>query len=549
VERKTLPVRAQGILNAQGGLKVPAPILIAGQWRAACSAGSFRAENPATAKPLAEEYPISTWDDCEAALEAATAAFQALRALPADRIVRFLETYAVAIEARADELAAIAHAETALPILPRLKDIELARTTDQLRQAATAAREGSWALPTIDTKHNLRSCYAAIGPVCVFGPNNFPFAYESIAGGDFAAAIAVGNSVIAKGHPSHPGTSRMLAELAQQAADQTGLPPGTVQLIYQISSEDGLRLVADRRMAAIGYTGSRSAGLALKAAADAAGKPIYLELSSINPVVILPGALRERGEEIAEQFTASCLSAVGQFCTNPGLVLFLTGPETEKFIDSVAARFKSAPVGTLLSGRVAKSLDESVTALREAGAQVVAGATAGGGQGHSYANTLLRVSAAQFIQHARALQAEAFGNESLFVIADDADQLTAAVELVEGNLTGSIYSSTSGEEEPLYNRLAPLLRQKVGRMLNDKMPTGVVVSPAMNHGGPYPATGHPGFTAVGFPAALRRFAVLQCYDHVRPNRLPPLLRDKNPTGHTWRLIDGAWTTDDVRSSR
>jgi NADP-dependent aldehyde dehydrogenase len=524
---------------------VTAPVLIGGKWRAAAASGCFRAENPAAAEPLPDEYPISTWEDCEAALNAANAAFQAMRTDPLDRVVQFLETYADAIEARTDALAAIAHAETALPISPRLKDSELPRTIDQLRQAAAAAGEGSWAMPTIDTKYDLRSCYAAMGPVCVFGPNNFPFAYEGIAGGDFAAAIAVGNPVIAKAHPSHPGTSRMLAELAQQSAAQSGLPAGSVQLIYRTSHDDGLRLVADRRTAATGYTGSRKTGLALKAAADEAGKPIYLELSSINPVVILPGALRERGSEIVEQFTKSCLSAVGQFCTNPGLVLLLAGPETEKFISNVAARFKSEPVGTLLSGRVAKSLGESVAALRKAGAEVVAGATAGGGRGHSYANTLLRASAAQFIKNAQALQTEAFGNESLHVVAEDAEQLTAVLKLLEGNLTGSIYSSSGDEDDFVYQQVAPLVRQRAGRFLNDKMPTGVLVSPAMNHGGPYPATGHPGFTAVGFPAAMRRFAMLECYDHVRPHRLPPLLQNKNPTGRTWRLIDGLWTTADI----
>ena len=188
--------------------------------------------------------------------------------------------------------------ETALPILPRLKESELPRTIDQLRQAAAAAREGSWALPTIDTKNNLRSCYGAIGPVCVFGPNNFPFAYEGIAGGDFASAIAAGNPVIAKAHPSHPGTARLLAELAQRSAEEAKLPPGTVQMIYRLENDDGLRLMKDRRVAAVGYTGSRKAGLALKAAADSAGIPIYLELSSINPVVILPGALASAAKKL-----------------------------------------------------------------------------------------------------------------------------------------------------------------------------------------------------------------------------------------------------------
>ena len=184
-----------------------------------------------------------------------------------------------------------------LPGAPRLKDVELPRTTSQLRQAAAAAREGSWALPTIDTKLNIRSCLASIGPVWVFGPNNFPFAFNSVAGGDFAAAIAAGNPVIAKANTSHPGTTRRVAELAQQAAEKTEMPSGTVQLIYRTSHADGLRLVADARTGATGYTGSRHAGLALKAAADAAGKPIYLELSSINPVVILPGAICRAGRK------------------------------------------------------------------------------------------------------------------------------------------------------------------------------------------------------------------------------------------------------------
>ncbi len=392
---------------------------------------------------------------------------------------------------------------------------------------------------------NIRSALTSLGPVWVFGPNNFPFAFNSIAGGDFAAAIAAGNPVIAKANTSHPGTTRLFGELALQAADKTELPPGTVQLIYRTSHADGLRLVADPRTGATGYTGSRSAGLALKAAADAAGKPIYLELSSINPVVIFTGALRERGEKIAEEFTTSCLMGTGQFCTNPSLVVLLAGADTEKFIDSVTARFQAAPVGTLLSGRVADSLSTAVQTLTNAGAKVLAGGKSGGGKGHSYANTLLRVSAAEFLKNAEALQTEAFGNASLYVVADNAEQLIKVLAHLEGNLTGCIYSSTKGEDDTLYERVVPELRGRVGRLLNDKMPTGVAVSAAMNHGGPYPATGHPGFTAVGIPAALRRFAALHCYDNVRPHRLPPLLREKNPTGKTWRLIDGAWSTGDV----
>ncbi len=521
------------------------PVLIAGQWRPAQSTGSFHAENPATGERLPEDYPTSAWADCDAALTAAAEAAVALRARPPGKIADFLTAYAAQIEAGATELVAMAHQETGLPATPRLATVELPRTTGQLRQAAAAAREGSWALPTIDAKINLRSVLEPLGPVLVFGPNNFPFAYNGVAGGDFAAAIAAGNPVMAKAHPSHPGTSRLLAEAAMAAVRETGLPAATVQMLYNIAPEDGLRLVADPRLGAVGFTGSRNGGLRLKAAADAAGKPIYLELSSLNPVVILPGALAERGPKLVEEFTTSCLMASGQFCTNPGLILLLAGEATETFINAVAERFAAAPVNPLLSAGVARGLRTSLATLRAAGAHVLTGGEPVNAPGSRFANTLLRVSAAAFLAAPAALQTEAFGNASLLVVARDAAELALVLEHLEGNLTGCIYSDTQGSDDARYQDLAPRLRCRVGRLLNDKMPTGVAVSPAMNHGGPYPATGHPGFTAVGIPASLRRFAMLACYDNVRPGRLPAALQDKNPNGKLWRLIDGSWTQGDV----
>jgi NADP-dependent aldehyde dehydrogenase len=523
------------------------PVLIAGQWRPAASSGTFRAENPATREPLPDEYPVSTWEDCNAALAAADATSFVLRSQPAESLAVFLEKFAERIEVRKDEIVRMANLETALPVSPRLADNELPRTTGQLRQAAAAAREGSWAMPTIDTKSNIRSMLAPIGPVAVFGPNNFPLAFNSASGGDFAAAIAAGCPVIAKANSSHPGTTRLLAEEAHAALPAAGLPPAMVQLIYRTSHADGERLAADARIGATAYTGSRSAGLALKAAADKAGRPIYLELSSINPVVILPGALDERLDDIAGQFTTSCLMGTGQFCTNPGLVILLAGPRTEKFIATLVEKFKAAPVGTLLSGGVAKSLAHGVATLKSAGAEVLIGGTSGGGKGHSHANTLLRASGQQFLAEPEALQTEAFGNASLFVVCTDRHEICRVIDHLEGNLTGCIYSHTQHGDEAIYPAVAARLRLKVGRLLNDKMPTGVAVSPAMNHGGPYPATGHPGFTAVGIPASLRRFGMLQCYDGVRPHRLPPPLQDANPGGKLWRLIDGFWTTANVGS--
>jgi NADP-dependent aldehyde dehydrogenase len=519
----------------------PHLILIAGQWKPAEASGVFHPDNPATGEPLPDQYPISAWADCDAALAAAADAAPALRAADPARIAAFLNRFADRIEARADNLVEMAHLETALPKSPRLAGVELPRTTNQLRQAAAAGAEGSWSLPTIDTKLNIRSRHEPIGPVLVMGPNNFPFAYNSVSGGDFASAIAAGNPVIAKAHPSHPGTTRLLALEAEAALRETGLPPAAVQMLYHVQNEDGLRLVADSRLAAIGFTGSRTAGLKLKAAADAAGKPAYLEMSSLNPVVILPGALAERAAEIAGEFTASALMACGQMCTKPGIALLLEGPGADTFIAVAKQKFEAAPPAPLLSSTVARNLRDSVRVLEGAGARVVTASGSPDARGCRFPNVLLSVTGAQFLAEPARLQTEAFGNASLCVIATGIDQAAAILEQFDGNLTGGIYSHTQGLDDPLYERLAPLLRARVGRFLNDKMPTGVAVTAAMNHGGPFPSTGHPGFTAVGIPASLRRFAMLACYDNVRPSRLPLILRDQTPESNPWRSIDGAWT--------
>jgi len=523
--------------------KIQEAVLIAGAWRAAKSTGTFHAENPATGEKLPPEYPVSGWADCDDALNAAAEAAVLLRAAPSEQIAGFLNRYAERIEARKTEIVEIAHRETALPKSPRLADVELPRTTNQLRQAAAAVLEGSWAMPTIDSKLNIRSLFAPLGPVLVFGPNNFPFAYNGAAGGDFAAAIAAGNPVIAKAHPSHPRTSQLLAKEALAAVRETGLPPATVQMIYHLAPEDGLKLAADSRLGAVGFTGSRAAGMKLKAAADVVGKPVYLEMSSVNPVVILPGALAERGAKLAEEFAGSCLMAGGQFCTSPGVVILLAGDAAEKFIAGVKEKLEATPPATLLSSGVAKNLADGVTTWQAAGAELLTGGVRAGI--NKFANTLLRVSGDAFLASPEKLQTEAFGNASLMVVARDAAQAEKILAHFEGNLTGSIYSDTRGSDDELYTKFAPLLRARVGRLLNDKMPTGVAVTAAMNHGGPFPATGHPGFTAVGIPASQRRFAMLQCFDNVRPHRLPPALQDKNPNGKTWRLIDGQWSQRDV----
>ncbi|MEM6472449.1 MAG: aldehyde dehydrogenase family protein, partial [Planctomycetota bacterium] len=260
---------------------------------------------------------------------------------------------------------------------------------------------------------------------------------------------------------------------------------------------------------------------------------------------VLPGAIANRGQEIVDEFITSVLMGAGQFCTNPGLVLLLEDETTDPFIGAVAERFASSPAGTLLSPSVAGSLSSSIKSLTELGAQIMTG----GGEPESgrcaMANTLLTASGEQFLTDPEGFQTEAFGNASLIVVAKDLGELCSIIASLEGNLTGCIYSDSEGVDEEAYEKVSFELAPKVGRLLNDKMPTGVAVSPAMNHGGPYPATGHPGFTAVGVPGSLLRFAKLTSFDSVRESRLPKLLRDANPTGTTARLIDGEWSIANI----
>ena len=318
-----------------------------------------------------------------------------------------------------------------------------------MRQGAAAAREGSWTQAVIDTKANIRSHYAPIGPVVILGPNNFPFAFNGISGGDFTAAIAAGNPVIAKANPLHPGTSKLLAECAIAALTEVGLPQAALQMIYRTSKDDGLRMVSDPRIGAVSFTGSREAGLRLKAAAEHAGKPIYLEMSSLNPVILLPGALAERGEQLATELADSCLAASGQFCTSPNLILMIDGDDAERLASNLAGILDQRPPAPLLSAGGLKGLDENVHALIDAGATVVTGAEPMTGCGCRYKNTLLRATAKQFLAKPEELQREAFGNATMVVTAENIPQLRKVVKALEGNLTGSIYSSKAGEDDEL----------------------------------------------------------------------------------------------------
>jgi alpha-ketoglutaric semialdehyde dehydrogenase len=518
-------------------------VLIAGEWRQSAGGDTFEARGPADGKALGR-YPFSPWLELEAALAAGTDAHKDLGDLGPEAVAAFLERLAERLEEQREALVELAHSETALPREPRLGSVELPRTTDQLRQGASAVRGRSWRHPVISPGARIGSIRAPVpGVVCVFGPNNFPFAFNAVGGGDFAAAIATGHPVLAKANPGHPGVTALLAEEARAATAETGLPPATVQMVYRTSHGDGARLVADPRVAATAYTGSRAAGLALKRAADEVGNLIYLEMSSVNPVVILPGAIRERCGAVAEELVGSMLAGAGQFCTSPGLLFSLAGPEADELVDAMVSLLDATPGMTLLGPDVVGGLEKVAVSWVDAGARKVTRSESRGA-GCSFPSTMMAVDGATFLDHPETLQSEAFGNMSLVVSAAGVDQLSRCLQSLEGNLTGSVYSSTGGDDDRIYADIEPVLRQRVGRLLNDKVPTGVAVVAAMNHGGPYPSTGHPGFTAVGMPASLDRFTALQCYDGVPDHRLPDELKAANPLGLE-RYVDGEWTREPV----
>jgi NADP-dependent aldehyde dehydrogenase len=522
-------------------------VLINGAWRAPESPiGEFNAINPASKSPIPASFPVSSYKDIERALKASVSAVNELRLLDRYRIGKFLETYAGNILENKISIIKKAAEETGLPEKPRLHTVELPRTVDQLQQAAGAVNDGSWCHPIIDTKLNIRSKYGPLGgPVILFGPNNFPLAFNSISGGDFAAAIAAGNPVIAKANPGHPGTTRLLAQAALDAVHATGLPPATVQLLYHFNSKDGFRLVSHSLVSATAFTGNRKAGIQLKKAAELKGNLIYLELSSVNPLIISPRALDERATRISNELFESCTLGMGQFCTNPGLVILMKNKNRQLFIDSLKNLFKQEPVGYLLGEQVLTDLKKSIETLQRNGAQLIAGGKEWKDKGYKFAYTLLSISGNDFLRNPSAFQTEAFGPSALLVLADDANQTLEIIDKLEGNLTGTIYTHKTDKDASLYKRLESALRPKVGRLLNNKMPTGVAVTASMNHGGPYPASGHPGFTSVGIPTSIKRFASLYCYDNISQSELPFELKDKNPSGKMWRFIDGNWTRKSI----
>ncbi len=502
---------------------------------------AFRGVDPATGAELDPAYGGAQAADLERACALAWKAFDAYRDTGLEERARFLETIAQRILDIGDQLIERAMLESGLP-RARLEG-ERGRTVGQLRLFANVVREGSWLDLRVDLalpdrkplpRSDLRLRQIALGPVAVFGASNFPLAF-SVAGGDTASALAAGCPVVVKAHPAHPGTSELVGRAIEAAVAQCGLHEGVFSMLYGVGNWLGGALVADPRIKAVGFTGSRGGGLALVRIAAERPEPIpvYAEMSSINPVLVLPAALAARGEQLAKGFVASLTLGAGQFCTNPGLVLAEEGGELDNFVAVASTALGASPPATMLTPGIYKAYQSGVERLasRPEVKTVARGQTGGGANlGQS---ALFTTDARSFLAD-EALKEEVFGASSVLIRCPDVNAMRELLEHMEGQLTVTLHMDDADID---YARaLLPTLERKAGRVLVNGWPTGVEVSHAMVHGGPFPATSDSRTTSVG-TLAIRRFLRPVCYQDFPAALLPPVLRDDSPTPVP-RRVDG-----------
>lgn len=507
------------------------------------SDNTFKATNPASGGLIEPAFHEATEAEINSAVEKAEAAFQEYRNVSGAGKAGFLEAIADAIMATGDDLISRCMSETGLPEA-RLKG-ERGRTVNQLKLFASYLREGSWTEARIDRadisrtppRPDLRSMQRPLGPVGIFGASNFPLAF-SVAGGDTASALAAGCTVVFKGHPAHPGTCELVAGAVTSAVKKCGMPEGTFSIVHGKSTFVGMTIVRHPLIKAIGFTGSFRGGKALFDAANLRPVPIpvYAEMGSTNPVFILPEALKERGEAIARDLAASVTLGTGQFCTNPGLVFVPGDHRGQEFIEAFSGSFREAPCGVMLTADIRANFHSRTEWLAVAeGVELVSkGKETSDGFGASA--HLFRTSAANFLG-TRELGEEVFGPSTLAVVFDDRAQLMEIAGKLDGHLTATLHGTE--KELGAYGELIRILEQKAGRLIINGYPTGVEVSHAMVHGGPFPATTDSRTTSVGTDA-IRRFTRPVCYQNFPADLLPTELRDENPL-KIWRLVEGKWT--------
>ncbi|MGA2855352.1 MAG: aldehyde dehydrogenase (NADP(+)) [Candidatus Sulfotelmatobacter sp.] len=499
------------------------------------------ATDPTTGQHLQPGFVPATGEEVELAARLAAEAFEVYRRAPGRERGAFLRKIATKIESIAEEVIERAGQETALP-RARLQG-ETARTCGQLRLFAQVAEEGSWVSARIDhadpgrkplPKPDIRSMLRPLGPVVVFGASNFPLAF-SVAGGDTASALAGGNTVIVKAHAAHPGTSELVGRAVQESVRECGLPEGVFSLLFGSGSQVGTALMKHPLVRAGGFTGSRTAGRTLMDVAASRPEPIpfYAEMSSTNPVFILPGALHQRAETIATGLHASFTLGAGQFCTKPGMVFLPQGTDGELFTRKLRQLVTESSPFHLLTKSIHHSYDSAIAGRKtDSAVELVAQGLQTGATGFAANSALFETDASAFL--GSDLDAEIFGPTTILVRHASRDQVLAIARSLEGHLTATIHGTDQDLHE--FADLLAILETKVGRLVFNSFPTGVEVTHAMVHGGPYPATSDGRSTSVG-SQAIFRFTRLVCYQGFPDTALPDELKDANPLG-IWRMVNG-----------
>jgi len=517
-----------------------------GSQRAPLGGAPIHAINPATGEKLEPVYSSVTAAEADHAVQLAAQAFPVFAATSGKARAALLRRIADGLDAIQQQLAERAHLETALPI-PRLLG-EVSRTSGQLRLFATVVEEGSWVEARLDTplperkplpRPGLRSMLRPLGPVAVFGASNFPLAF-SAAGGDTASALAAGCPVIVKAHSAHPGTSELVASVIQQAIADEWLPEGVFSLIFGSGVEAGATLVKHPLIQAVTFTGSLGGGRALMDMAAARPRPIpcFTEMSSGNPVFILPGALSSGAETLAQGLFNSFTLGAGQFCTKPGIVLVPQQPETACFLARLSDLVAAAQPYTLLTPAISRDYARAAT-HRASQATLAAQAPAAEAAPACPANAQLFSSSLEQFLSQPELSEEIFGPDTLLVRCDSPDEYLRAARALDGHLTATLLGSD--EDLAAHRELIAVLEQKAGRIIFNGFPTGVEVSHAMVHGGPYPATSDARFTSVG-TRSIYRFARPVCFQNFPDALVPDELKAANPLG-ILRQIDGVSTCD------
>ena len=512
---------------------------------------SFRATNPATGDQIQPQFYSASTEDVNQAALLAERAFPQWSAASGKTKAALLRKIAERIESIGDELTSRVTEETALPAA-RVKS-ETARTCFQLRFFAQLVEEGSWVAARIDQadpnraplpKPDVRSFYRAIGPVAVFCASNFPLAF-SVAGGDTASALAAGNPVVVKAHGAHPGSAEMVGQAIRDAARESSAPEGIFSLLFDAGVDVGVSLVKHPSIKAVGFTGSCQGGRALMDAAAFRPEPIpvYAEMGSINPVFILPGAMRERAADLAKGTHASVTLGAGQFCTKPG-ILVAPADSSESFATPLREMMLAGGDFTLLTSRIhdaylsgtkARASGQGISKISQPDATPAT-------SGLKVAPALFETTASAFARDPK-LHAEIFGPSAMLVTHSSREELLQLARSLEGHLTATIHGTEDDLRE--YADLVAILQSKVGRLIFNGYPTGVEVCHAMVHGGPYPATSDGRSTSVG-TQAIYRFSRLVCFQNFPNSSLPDELKDENPLG-IWRLVNGNQTREPLSS--